>query len=81
MTGIKTIVITWTGNGIENHGRVYTALWTAEGDDSDLNRSLAYIAKQNRHGLGVDYRVHTFEPSDLNWKHKATQSHLLGCNA
>jgi hypothetical protein len=71
----KTIVITWNEYRafLPSYGKPQAALWTAMGDDSDLNDALAYAAKENRQVAchGAVYQVHTFGINEPNWKAKA----------
>jgi len=78
----KTIVITWTEYRVflSTYGKPCAALWTASGDDSDLNDALAYASKENRQPAcqGAEYKIHTFETNEPNWKAKAIAAHALG---
>lgn len=74
---LKTIVLTWTDrrSWLPTYGKPLAALWTAAGDDTALNEALAYTATENRKSLDLDYRVHTFAPSETLWKTLAQEAH------
>lgn len=78
MTGIKTIVITWTEQRawLPTYNGAKAALWIAEGTDADLNNALRYCTEENRKG-GKDYHVHTFACDDPAWKIKALKMHHI----
>jgi hypothetical protein len=74
---LKTIVITWTNadSWSEHYQETFAALWIAEGTDADLNEALHYVQRYHRNESAL---VHTFAPSEPQWKAKAIAAHLNG---
>jgi hypothetical protein len=78
----KTIVLTWNEYRafLPTYGKPCAALWTAMGDDTDLNDALAYAAKENCQVAceGASYKVHTFGINEPSWKAKAIEARNNG---
>jgi hypothetical protein len=74
----KTIVITWADQRPGHYGELCAALWTAEGNDDDLNAALRHVAQETRK-YHYSSRVHTFPTDQANWKAAAIEAHNNGC--